>query len=42
MELTRSNTFEHVLFRSAESLKHQNIEGKDLKIENKNATVSGL
>lgn len=33
MELTRSNTFEHVLFRSAESLKHQNIEGKDLKIE---------
>lgn len=42
MELTRSNTFEHVLFRSAESLKHPNIEEKKLKIENKNATVSGL
>lgn len=31
MELTRGNIFEDVLFRSAESLKHQNIE-KNLKI----------
>lgn len=41
MKLTRSNTFENVLFRPAEPLKHQTIE-KNLKIENKNATVYGL
>lgn len=38
MKLTKSEPFKNVLFRSAESLKHQNIE-KNLKIENKNAIV---
>lgn len=41
MEPMRSNTVENVLFRSAESLKHRNIE-KNPKIKNKNATVHGL
>lgn len=41
MKLTRHDTFENVLFRSAASLKHQNIK-KTSKMENKDATVYGV